>query len=777
MTKKTFNFLLQLYTAFFKCNIEQKLKDREAIFELLKSLGYTVMEQQKVYIKESERQHVIWASLSLFLVQVDLQVIKQIMDHFSNGEFTLKDIARARSKHLTVEDAVSYLRQRAAKRRKIEESQGVTRKIEESPHGRTKDTHIGRVDAYNNLQSENTSSGVETSADQTTKRPPKCSVLSQGRQDVAADSYDSLTGSAVSKRCPPSGMRTGYKMSFATTEGHHFTSAERFGHVTDQDLYGLSAQGDQPQHHLDARYSTDPQAGTPNDAKKYTSDARWSTFPQTASGSRSDPNQYNVDTRYGTAPQARAMKSSANTKEIHRYHREPKGGHPQFYDSTKDRMDSATTASHSYHTTVTPSHSSHQHTNQSIRGFVRDDLKRYSAANQSATVGALTNPNEYQSKMSARTETQMHGSSSGNARYANLQDISSSADRQFGSNKLDEPMSTKDSVRGRDDRDVRFGQTRGSGTEPMDVEEVESSHDRSDAYSSYNGVREGAYSTANSRVTELNNTLKHQLTLQSSDGVSGKTSEQLSAASSERRVSESITNAHEATEYRDGIPIHGQPSTSTNETGQMTRSSASEIKGRTEVKGSLPVPSWRTAAQRERAQNTAHSSRSDLHKETTLEGSIGSEGHNPVCELCDEEGTIICGNCHLIICRKCKQLYEVDLCGATKGDHAFVELKDSKVQQMKSVDSKASTSHHYVNVYEGFEDQEKDWHCSRCTFLNPPDHKICAMCATTRGVGPVELTEAGSRVCRNCTYHNKENAKVCKACHKTLDLQNPETSV
>ncbi len=105
------------------------------------------------------------------------------------------------------------------------------------------------------------------------------------------------------------------------------------------------------------------------------------------------------------------------------------------------------------------------------------------------------------------------------------------------------------------------------------------------------------------------------------------------------------------------------------------------------------------------------------------------------------------------------------------------ERPESKLQQVKSVGPKASTNHHNANTKKSFVEEERDWSCSRCTYLNPPGHTICAMCATTRGFGPVELTWDRSRICRQCTYHNKENATVCRACHKTLDLQNPETHV
>lgn len=106
---------------------------------------------------------------------------------------------------------------------------------------------------------------------------------------------------------------------------------------------------------------------------------------------------------------------------------------------------------------------------------------------------------------------------------------------------------------------------------------------------------------------------------------------------------------------------------------------------------------------------------------------------------------------------------------------------NGKRQPIKSVDPKASSSQHHANRNQGFDDEDKDWPCARCTFLNPPDHRICAMCGASRGVGPLELlerTQAESRVCRNCTFYNKETARICRACHKTLiGLIEAETTV
>ena len=242
--------------------------------------------------------------------------------------------------------------------------------------------------------------------------------------------------------------------------------------------------------------------------------------------------------------------------------------------------------------------------------------------------------------------------------------------------------------------------------------------------------------------------------------------------------SECVTGAPEATGSRIGTTGGAQP---TRLLCQTEKNFTSQTAVKSEVEGSSPVPSRRTSAQRERAHNPAHSSKNERDTEVSHQGKAPhadvKRDDNGKCDQCLLEGTIICIHCHRIVCRKCRQIYVTDLCGATKGDHVFADLKDNKQKYTKSVDSRASSTQPHTNMNGGSVNEDNHWSCFRCTFLNPPDHTICVMCATTRGVGAVELTQAGSRVCRNCTYHNKENATVCSTCHKTLDLHPPETSV
>ncbi|XP_078368401.1 uncharacterized protein LOC144652250 isoform X2 [Oculina patagonica] len=771
---------IKLYTAFFKCNIEHQLQDTEVTFEILKSLGYAVREQQEISIKEPVSAGAIWIAFNLFLAQVDLQVIKEIMDHFPNSEFTLKQIVKARSKTLNVEDAIYYLQRKGAKRRKMEQPQG----DHALSHGHTKDIHIGRIDVINNLTPDATRSDAVSSADQTSKRPAKRSVLSKGRGDVAGDTDDSSTGSVVDKKHPSVGSRTEYKVSSGNTGRRYFSSmnTEPLGHVSDQDLYGVSPEGSQhygaTQHNVDAHYSTAPPAG---------SDARYSTAP---------PADAKVNARYSTAPPAGTSHYPDNT---HRYHTSPQVGHAQYYDNTKDRMDAPTAASHSlsHHGTVPPMHSIHQYTNPGYGRFEGYDPSRYGVATQSGTMGVITDANGYQSKVSARTEAQVHGTPSGDARYANIRDTYSSAHQQFGSNNLDTSVSSKDSARRHDHRDARYRETRAPGAEPMEVEQIESSHGhRDDAFSRYNGMAEATFAkaTGHSGVTELNATIKHRLTLEPSDDLSGKASQQASSASTEHRRQYETTR-----EVQPSRSLYQNESNfmSSKEVGRKTRSSAADLTSHTAEKGegirSSPVPTRRISAQREEiplqhqpseAQNPGHSLKNDRQNEVhpnpqaalsqgAKTSKQGSKVDNSICDMCMSQGTSICRFCFRFVCEKCKKIYDTDLCEVTKGQHKFKDLKSIPVQQRKS----ELSSQNYENVDEGIGNDELDWPCSRCTFLNPSDHKICVMCGATRGVGPVELTQAGSRVCRKCTYHNKEGAKVCDQCLETLDLQNPETSV
>ena len=436
--------------------------------------------------------------------------------------------------------------------------------------------------------------------------------------------------------------------------------------------------------------------------------------------------------------------------------------------------------------------SSQPHTNMNGGSVNEDnnwscsDTRGLAVVTQRSTVllssKVLPNTNGYHSKSSPRTVTRVHVSASGDARYANVKDISSYSGQKSISNESDKRMSTRESARLHDRRDAKYGPTGTSSCEPMEVEQRENSRvSRNDATFQHNGMAEGTYgkTTVQSGVTDLNATLRQQLTIESNVRSAGKESKQVSSTSSEHRRqpgSERVTGA-QATGSRAGTLRGAQPprllyqieNNVTNKGAtRKSGSSAADLKdhstAKPESKGSPPGPSRRTSAQKDQTPGT--SSKNDPQNEISREKRFLEKGTQgaAVCELCGLQGIIVCKYCLIIVCIECMEIYATDLCKTTKGQHAFVRLKDIKTSGY----SKAYSSQESGNTNKASGDGKKDWPCSRCTYLNDPEHRICIVCGATRGIGVVESAKPGSRVCRNCTLHNEETAAVCTACHSPL---------
>ena len=721
--------------------------------------------------------------MELFLVQVDLQMIKEIIDHFPESEFTLKDIVKVRSETRDVEDAITRLERKAAKRLKREEPRG----HDVSSHRHTKHTHAERNEKFNNVHSDSTLSDADASADQTTSRKPKRTVLSKGRDDAAAaDADDSSSGSNFSKRKSSGGAPTEYKVPSGNTGGRYYHTINS-QQLSDQDLYGVSPEGSQTngvtQHDVDVHRRTFSQAGSSYASKqltghstvsqggsRYELNERYTTFPP--SGSLSEANQH-YHRRYRTEPQTGP--SHYSNTESRSQRRMPYAGRPLYPDGTKDRMDSAMTTSGSasgstagsaaHHETVTPLHLT-RYSSEPFAGSSRDYRRRHAAITQSNTVPPsnkviFSDTNGYHSKSPSRTETGMLGSASGNTRYANL--TNSYTGQKFGSNESVERMSTKESARRHDDRDAKYGPTGTSSSEPMEMEQTEYSRaSRNDAISLYNESTEGTHgkTTVQSGVTDLNATLQQQLIIDSNVHSAGKESKQSGSTSSEHRRqhgSEPVAGAPEVTGSRAGTTGGAQPTrllyqlennVTTKEATSKSAFSAADLKdhsaAKTEPKGSSPGPSRRTSAPQE----------NDPHIEVSRERSFLEKDTKgaATCELCGSQGTIICRKCLRIVCIECMKVYAKDLCEATKGQHVFCSSQEA-----------ANTDEACGNG-----DKFKDWSCSRCTYLNAPECKICVICGATRGIGVVESAKQGSKVCSNCTLHNEETEVLCVACHSQL---------
>ncbi|XP_031561982.1 tripartite motif-containing protein 2-like [Actinia tenebrosa] len=130
------------------------------------------------------------------------------------------------------------------------------------------------------------------------------------------------------------------------------------------------------------------------------------------------------------------------------------------------------------------------------------------------------------------------------------------------------------------------------------------------------------------------------------------------------------------------------------------------------------------------------------------------------CDFCALAANLICKTCLKTICDKCKHVYTQDLCPPTKRDHQFENINEQSPSTNKAADKDSSSS----------------WSCERCTFLNSSRNRICAVCATSRGVNQVALPKNG-RKCHSCTYANEKGATICKMCHCTLGLDNPESYI
>ena len=719
--------------------------------------------------------------MELFLVQVDLQVIKEIIDNFPESKFTLKDIVHVRSKSRDVKQAVTLLERKAAKRMKREELRGDDVLCQR--HG-TRHTHGERIDC--------TPSDAGASADQTTSRKPNRSVY-KVRDDVAADTHDSSSGSTVSKRKPSGGAPTEYKLPSGNTGGRCYHSINGLL-VTEQDLYGVSPEESQrngvTQHNVDSSHRTAPEAGSscaskqlnhhtgrstvsqgasPCELKQRNFDERYNTFPQ--SGSLYESNQHCQGPRHRTMPQTGPFFHSDNTERSQHYHRMSHSGRPSYPDSTEERMDSAMTTSHSVspHQTVTHLHPTSQYSGERYAG---SDTTGHAVVTQNSTVlpssNVLPDTNGYHSTSSSRTETRVHVSASEDARYANLQD-SSYFGQKFTSNESDKRMPTKVSARRHDDRDANYGPTGTTSTAPMEVGQTDNSRlSRNDTTSQHNGMAEAVQS----EVTDLHATLRHHLTIDSNFRLAGKESKQGSSTRSDHGKqpgSERVTGT-QATGSRVGTTGQPQPPRFLYQPEEATRkseSSAADLKdhspAKTESKGSSPGPSRRTTAQ---DQTPGTSSKNDTQYEISREERFVEKGAKATapCEFCTLQGAVICRDCLKIVCRKCMKFYNIDLCEITKEQHAFIRLTDVET----SGDSKAYSRQEPTNTNEASGDGENDWPCSRCTLLNDPKHRICVACGATRGIGVVESAKPGSKVCRNCTLHNEETATVCTACHSPL---------
>ena len=730
-TNEYFIFL-QLYTAFYIWNVQRQLRDTDVIFSMLKSLGYTITEQDQVSVRDPDFDRALWVSMELFLVQVDLEMMKEIMDNFPNSKFTLKKIVKVRARTCRVDDACKYLSGKIAKRQKLDGAQGA----HAASDNQGKETHGEGINAmYSSWRSNSAVAIVEPSTSKASKNFPSPNATDTTAMDVD----DSSTVSVGMRKDLSGGISTSFK---GDVVGMHLLSNIGLG-VSDRDLYGVGPAENHPhgssQHRLDANYDTLKQ-----------------TRPSIS------------DFAKGVADQA--VGSSCNSPP--------------------------------YPAPMATPHSSHRYSTQGCGNYAGGDLRGINVISHSDAVRpaprAMAGTDVIQSKITVRAVTQVQGSS--------------------GSNKSDRDTETRPNGTGAEHR-----QSQVSALKPMEVNQTGRNSQMQNNFAALsNGMAEGTCTrrTSQTGVTDLNTSLEHQLTLAStSAGSMDKTSQNLRGESMEQRRpydsqrqvatgSQDRSTRETRMSDRESKPSRASfrfdSNMSGTESAQKARANAVDFKGytteeRIEAKGTSPVPSGRnpdynpslmhrdlssSPRQTVEVQYEAHSSRNDLHTGHGSNGSVPSQARAgkplskdraAICDMCTSNGTHICRNCCRFVCKTCKEIYETDLCSATKGQHKFKELK-KKPQQQRSADVEGLSSQGGANVNEGMEDEGEEWSCSRCTYLNPADYRICTMCAASRGFSSEEQSEPGSRVCNNCTWHNKQGTKVCAACHKTIDLSGPPTS-
>lgn len=675
---------LQLYTAFFKGKVQEQLQDMDAIFSVLRCLGYET-GQDEVSLKEPDTVRAPWVSLELFLVQLDLEVIKEIMERFPENKCTLKEIVRARRRNADLDSAREYLESKLAKRQKLDVTEGnnaaKSKQIKEvhgEVHARFPDVKQTAVSgytpstAYKDPPLVNTSDANDVNGDDSS-----AGFLATDEDPSAAASTDAR-GDTIGKRSFPNNPADCY---------------------SDHDLYGLDHAGSQLR------------------------------------GGR----HRGLDAHNDPSPCTRPPPYSVHIK-----------------------ADTSMGGSHSlpYTGTYAPAGSGH-----------RSHIPT-------------------KAKVSVRAVSMGQGTSGYDDKYVNQRDMGSSADQ---------PLTNES---------AKVTPNRFSVADSVNFTRKGRSQEEQNNFSTLsNGMEERGRATGQAGITSLNSDLKHQLTLSNTDvGSPDKASQRFSDASKERRLYDSQRPAGEKDGTRSQDKSTGHTYTSDQksiygaEAANYPGRSATEVKSYTvkkiETKGAQPVPSGTTVDKKSskdltsshhqaaEAQYSVHSSRIGPNPEDVLNGRGSSlaamkqqkDDHSAICDMCTADSNSICTNCFRSVCGRCVRIYNTDLCSATKGQHNFVELK--KKSQAMSADLEALSNQPGANVKRETGSDDKTWNCSRCTFLNSPEHGICAMCASSRGVNLVDQIEIGSRVCRICTFHNKACAKVCDQCGKTLDLTgNPELCV
>ena len=762
----------------------------DAILSILKSLGYEkTLDEDQVQVKESvDAVRALWVSLDLFLVQLDLQIIKEIMDNFTDSKLSLKHFIRARERTHNVKDACHVLSAAATKRAKTEK----VRDSETSSQRQPTPTKIGDIPTSEDVI--HVPAYAVSSADSESKN----SDLSAATETTAMDTDETLTGTegitSVSSSDAYTRSRVDALHGYVPSSKH---PAPFMGvNINDRDLYGAHAEENQletKQERFVAPHGTSDRTRHLN-----TSELTSQSLPYLGTATSPLPNY-----RYST---------QGNTQFNWR------DRHGIIVNVQSGRVRPLTRIPTYTYTTDTEINTS---TGRQVQGSSRSDKYSGLPDIHGAARHKVASNESFQSYRQKETETQQKNSTAmedrrklAAAEPMEVEPSETTANRVENLNSNSKKM-TEGAYVGREAQSTVSDYSRWSSRPNEFVGGAYSTPKAQSGVSEYSRTRDRSSRSkestggtffrpeAQSGVSDLNKNLHNNLTLEN-------------GASKEAAVRSS--SAEEATPYGAGtirveyLPGRDDAAVSQSNSSPLPNdvTGARPVDGRgyslykreenglsNDVRRNTHISTGSSATrflQDERkadekflefkSKRDDYSERSEkdhLHGAEALsvkkdrQSSDGagttsnlSSGDKPtICSHCMRpKGELICQNCLLIMCKACDKIAETDLCERTKGKHIFMELKDGGVSKKTEnlSDTTSSNQPLFSPVYEG-----NEWSCSRCTFLNQLEHKICVMCGATRGVGDVEQSKPGSRVCGNCTFHNEQDATVCKTCCKTLD--------
>lgn len=671
---------VKLYTAYFKCNIEKQLKDKDFILSVLEFLGYTERDEQKVSLKDSERRNAMRASFYLYLLQVELQLIEEIQSQISTRNIPLEKIVKVRSKKRTVEEAIHYLDIKIAnKRRKLELSKAISSGAADAINRSNEPTVGNRYIPVAELPHYKVPPGGVDSGQVTDN--VLYGLSPKGTQTEHADTYNCDARNQRLLDSRNHGRYDDARMSVAgrekTSDSQHATKP-----LTGSPLYSANAKGGH-QHYVDSRCSTYPRSGC--------DDARMTVTRR----------EKTTDSQYATKPSTGSPLYSAYTKEGQqhgadsRYRTFPLPGSPYTPGNTKGRI-------------------------------------------EESKMQLALHSNGYSFRSSEGAGAIAHGT---NTRYVNLRGTNGSYSQNITSSGLDKSLLTRQGGR-------PIHQTSSSHSAQGFTGMENERHARSTCHLS--GNNEPSYASKAAQASQQNRNMSSEDKRQPENvrhipgaDEAAKSMQASPVASGNTAVYNISSGATEGKSHLSEKPLSHVVSRTTRNSTQKEDFQPVQIPNRGSVKEfqTGAVSTTQTTSYEARAANKAN------------------KVENSICVLCRLEASCICRSCFRCVCEKCKETYSAALCEETNGGHQFVKLKVPKGKCEQSL--KIS---------------REEWSCVRCTFFNPAEKKICQMCATTRGLGAVELSKPGSRVCGACTYHNNENARYCCACLYNLDLNCPETA-